>query len=173
MTNAGPHTTRVQISDGAVLLIVDDDLFVRRALRRLLALEGTSVIEAADGEQALRLIEQDESQRLDVVLTNLLMPVVSGPELIAVLLQRRPTLPVVAMSALDTLPRDFPGALPAEAVRIGPADRNARAAGPPVASDAAAGTAVARGERRTAYVGRTATRSDEGVDADAQELTRP
>jgi two-component system C4-dicarboxylate transport response regulator DctD len=108
MSHADPHTTCVQIPDGAALLIVDDDQFVRRALRRLLALEGTAVIEAADGEQALRVIEQDESHRLDVVLTNLLMPVVSGRELIAVLLQRRPTLPVVAMSALDALQHDLP-----------------------------------------------------------------
>jgi FixJ family two-component response regulator len=54
------------------------------------------------------VIEGDEGQMLDVVLTSLLLPVVSGPELIAVLLECRPELPVVAMSALGELPVDLP-----------------------------------------------------------------
>jgi FixJ family two-component response regulator len=66
------------------------------------------VVEAGDGEQALRVIEADAAQLLDVVLTSLLLPVVSGPELIAVLLECRPELPVVAMSALGELPADLP-----------------------------------------------------------------
>ncbi len=53
------------------------------------------------------MIERDEARLLDVVLTDLKMPVVSGSELIAVLLECRPALPVVAMSALDDLPPDL------------------------------------------------------------------
>lgn len=74
----------------------------------MLELERTSVVEAADGEEAIRLIEGDETQLLDAVLTDLAMPVVSGPELIAVLLECRPALPVVAMSALTRLPAELP-----------------------------------------------------------------
>jgi CheY-like chemotaxis protein len=108
MSKADPQTTCVRIPDGATLLVVDRNPFFRRALRRTLELEGISVVEAGDGEQALRVIEGDEGQMLDVVLTSLLLPVVSGPELIAVLLECRPELPVVVMSALGELPADLP-----------------------------------------------------------------
>jgi CheY-like chemotaxis protein len=94
MSDAEPQ---VQIS-GTTLLVVDDDLSLRRALRRLLELERITVIEADDGEAAIRLIEGDEPQVLDAVLTDVAMPTVSGPELIAVLREHRPSLPVVAMT---------------------------------------------------------------------------
>src|SRR5688572_20797197 len=108
MNQADPRTTCVRIPHGATLLIVDHNPFLRRALRRTLELEGTSVVEAGDGEQALHVIEGDEAQVLDVVLTSLLLPVVSAPELIAVLLECRPELPVVAMSGLGELPAGLP-----------------------------------------------------------------
>src|SRR5690349_7230352 len=91
---------------GATLLLVDDDSHFRRVIRRLLELERTRVIEAADGEEAIRHLEANDAHRLDVVLTDLAMPVVSGSELIAVLQECRPSLPVVAMSGLDLLPAD-------------------------------------------------------------------
>ena len=107
MGNVDIETTCFQIPDGANLLIVEDDPSVRRSLRRMLEPERTSVIEAVDGEDAILVIERDEDRLLDVVLTDLKMPVVSGSELIAVLLECRPALPVVAMSALDELPADL------------------------------------------------------------------
>ena len=108
MNKADPQTTCVRVPDGATLLVVDHNPFLRRALRRTLELEGISVVEAGDGEQALRVVEGDEAPLLDVVLTSLLLPGVSAPELIAVLLECRPELPVVAMSALGELPADLP-----------------------------------------------------------------
>ena len=53
------------------------------------------------------MIAADEAQLLDAVLTDLAMPVVSGPELIAVLSECRPALPVVAMSAVVDVPPDL------------------------------------------------------------------
>jgi two-component system C4-dicarboxylate transport response regulator DctD len=104
MAKAETETTFFQIPDGATLLVVDDDPSLRRSLRRVLELERSSVIEAADGEVALQVIDRDEAQLLDAVLTDLMMPVVSGSELIAVLRECRPALPVVAMSAVVDLP---------------------------------------------------------------------
>ena len=106
MITADPQTTP-QIP-GATLLIVDDDPSFRRALRRLLELEQISVIEADDGEQAIRLIENDEAHLLDAVLTDVSMQGVSGPELIAVLREYRPALLIVAMSAWDPVPPGLP-----------------------------------------------------------------
>lgn len=108
VSNAGTQTTCLLMPDGATLLLVDDDPSVRRGLRRWLELESTSVLEAVDGQQAIRVIQRDDAQLLDAVLTNLGMPVVSGPELIAVLLECRPALPVVAMSGVVGPPPDLP-----------------------------------------------------------------
>jgi DNA-binding NtrC family response regulator len=107
MTDLASDTTCFQIPDGATLLLVDDDPSLRRSLRRMLDSNRISLVEAADGEHAIRLIERDEAQLLDVVLTDLKMPVVSGSELIAVLLECRPALPVVAMSGSVQLPPDL------------------------------------------------------------------
>ena len=85
--------------EGTTLLVVEDEVRFSRVLQRFLKLSGVSPIEALDGEQALRILEQDEENRIDAVLTDLKMPVVSGWELIAVLQECRPHLPLVAMSA--------------------------------------------------------------------------
>lgn len=107
MSNADTRIPCFHIPDGATLLLVEDDASVRRSLRRLLNPHRTTLVEAADGEHAIRLIEQDEAQLLDVVLTDLRMPVVSGSELIAVLLECRPALPIVAMSGSIDFPPDL------------------------------------------------------------------
>src|SRR3954464_280903 len=104
---SGEPSTALEIP-GTTLLVVDDDPSFRRALRRLLELEQLSVIEVGDGEEAIRVMEQDEPQLLDAVLTDLAMPGVSGPELIAVLREHRPALPVVAMSAWDPVSSGLP-----------------------------------------------------------------
>ncbi|MFL5533749.1 MAG: response regulator [Gemmatimonadales bacterium] len=98
MSDADPQAPEIS---GATLLVVDDDPSFRRALRRLLELEHISVVEADDGEQAIRVIEHDQANLLDAVLTDVSMQAVSGPELIAVLREYRPALPIVAMSAWD------------------------------------------------------------------------
>lgn len=107
MSNADTRIPCFHIPDRATLLLVEDDASVRRSLRRLLNPHRTTLVEAADGEHAIRLIEQDEAQLLDVVLTDLRMPVVSGSELIAVLLECRPALPIVAMSGSIDFPPDL------------------------------------------------------------------
>src|SRR4051794_26296281 len=85
--------------EGTTLLVVEDELRFSRVLQRFLKLSGISPIEALDGEQAIRILEQDEENLVDAVVTDLKMPVVSGWELIAVLQVCRPDLPLVAMSA--------------------------------------------------------------------------
>jgi two-component system C4-dicarboxylate transport response regulator DctD len=108
MSNADSQSTCLQFPGGTTLLIVEDDPSFRRALRRLLELERISVVEAPDAEQAIRVMEQDRGELLDAVLTDLGMPDVSGPELITVLLECRPALPVVAMAGWVQLPPDLP-----------------------------------------------------------------
>jgi len=64
---------------------------------RALELEGYSVIEAADGIDALSLV-QEWSGPLDLVITDMNMPRLGGAELAELLSVFRPDLPVLAMT---------------------------------------------------------------------------
>ena len=79
-----PPTGR-RMLEGANLLVVDDDGGVGLALARMLNLEGAVVVVAENGEDAIDILERDKAELLDVVVTDLEMPVVSGQELIAAL----------------------------------------------------------------------------------------
>src|SRR5579864_8429078 len=70
----------------------------RSLLRAILEVEGHAVIEAADGEQALDLIRP--SPLPDIVVTDLMMPILTGVELINRLQSepRTATIPIVVIS---------------------------------------------------------------------------
>lgn len=93
-----------QLPDGAMVLVADDDPVLRRMVRRMLEQDQVAVVEAQDGEHAIRIVDHDEAHLLDTVVTDLDMPIVTGAELIAVLRECRPDLPVVAMSGSAELP---------------------------------------------------------------------
>jgi hypothetical protein len=80
---------------GRRILLVEDEESVRFALARLLQRVEFSVTSATDGAEALQLIEQ---QNFDLVLTDAVMPGMSGPELIRHLRIARPELRVILMS---------------------------------------------------------------------------
>ena len=86
----------------AVALVVDDESVVRQLVRRILEPDVCRVVEAADGETALRLIEQGRPA-IDLVLTDLRMPGIEGFEIMDVLAAHRPGLPVVCMSGFATV----------------------------------------------------------------------
>jgi hypothetical protein len=79
------------------ILIVDDELTVRRAFARLLRVAGHSVTLAADGNAALQLV-QSGSLRPDLVLLDLDMPGLRGDEVQRRLLELQPTLRIVFAS---------------------------------------------------------------------------
>jgi DNA-binding NtrC family response regulator len=81
----------------ATTLVVDDEGIVRHLVRRMLEPDVCEVIEAEDGETALRLI-QSRDGTIDVVLTDLVMPGIDGYDLVHVLADHRPDLGVVCMS---------------------------------------------------------------------------
>ncbi len=78
-----------------LILLVEDEASVRRVARRALELHGYTIIDAPDGPAALALIEGRE---IDLLLTDVMMPGMLGPEVAAEVLIRRPGTPVLFMS---------------------------------------------------------------------------
>lgn len=72
-------TTKVELKN-KVALIVDDEHEIRRILRYILTREGMTVVEAVDGEDAWNIWQK---QHFDFLVTDLNMPKLNGPQLIA------------------------------------------------------------------------------------------
>jgi CheY-like chemotaxis protein len=88
-------TARPRVGTETVLVVEDAD-GLRELTRRLLERQGYNVLLAANADDALRLVEQNPS--IDLLLTDVVMPGASGPELTRTLLQQRPALKVIYMS---------------------------------------------------------------------------
>jgi PAS domain S-box-containing protein len=83
--------------DFAKLLLVEDDEKLRPAVARLLEQAGYTIVEASNGDSALaRLREHGET--FDLVITDLVMPGLSGRELSEIIADRYPTLRVLFTS---------------------------------------------------------------------------
>lgn len=79
----------------ATILLIDDDDLLRGAVIKSLVNAGHKVVEASDGQQGCELAR---SLSIDLVLTDLVMPVQEGVETIMTLRRERPKLPIIAMS---------------------------------------------------------------------------
>jgi len=79
-----------------VILLVEDEPRVRALAERCLSKLGYRVVSASDGEQALSVASS--TPRLDLLLTDVIMPHVGGPELATRLRERRPTVKTLFMS---------------------------------------------------------------------------
>lgn len=79
------------------ILLVEDEEGVRRLLSHILHKRGYQVLEASDGNEALRIFAQQASE-IELVLTDMVMPHMSGRELAERIRQERPELKVIFMS---------------------------------------------------------------------------
>ncbi len=82
------------------VLIVDDELNIRRVLAAMLAREGYEVTTAADGEQALAVLHKTP---VHVVVTDLVMPRLGGMELLGRVAADFPDVPVIVITAHGTV----------------------------------------------------------------------
>jgi CheY-like chemotaxis protein len=86
---------------GGRILVIDDEPMVREAVGRMLVAEGYAVDHAADGAQALAILDADPP---DVILLDLMMPGMNGRQFLTVLREdRRSQVPVVVMTAVHGL----------------------------------------------------------------------
>jgi two-component system, cell cycle sensor histidine kinase and response regulator CckA len=84
---------------GELVLVVEDQPSVREITRRILSSSGYEVIEAEGGTDALQALDQRRLEPM-LLVTDVVMPGLSGPELVARLRERIPGLPVVFVSGL-------------------------------------------------------------------------
>lgn len=79
------------------ILVVDDEEMIRRVAARMLSLNGFGVLEAANGSEALEVLDRG-ANRVDLVVTDVAMPVLDGRALGEAIARRWPDLPVLYMS---------------------------------------------------------------------------
>src|SRR5215467_8518225 len=75
-----------------MILLVDDEERYREVLARVLTKAGYEVVEASDGIEALSLLEK---LKIDLVLSDILMPALNGYALVARLRAKWPSMPVI------------------------------------------------------------------------------
>ncbi|RZI76912.1 MAG: PAS domain S-box protein [Pseudomonas sp.] len=84
-----------------VALLVDDEDLVRMSTADMLAELGYAVLEAHSAEEALRMLESDT--RIDIVVTDHLMPGMTGTDLARHVQSTRPELPILLVSGYAEL----------------------------------------------------------------------
>jgi two-component system cell cycle sensor histidine kinase/response regulator CckA len=84
---------------GETILLVDDELGILEMLEALLKKSGYRTITASGGPQALAVIS-DRNIRVDLVLIDVIMPLLDGPATIRAFRSVHPDIPIIAMSGL-------------------------------------------------------------------------
>jgi DNA-binding NtrC family response regulator len=97
-----PTTPTVSRPSGrpTTVLVVDDDAAIRQAVRRMLSAEGYQVIEAANGREAIAEVERIGDQ-IGILVTDVMMPEMSGRELARAARERLPDVGVLLTSGYD------------------------------------------------------------------------
>ncbi len=116
---SAPLTSEVPIAPTASVLLVEDDELLRTLLRRMLERRGFAVVTATDGRDG---IKQFREKPVDIVVTDMMMPVMGGDELIRKLLLERPGLRIIAISGVEYPCLRLALGLGAKATRAKPID---------------------------------------------------
>ena len=83
------------------ILVIEDDLDVLSMIIKHLKLEGFEVIIATDGMEGLKKLE---TGHYDLVITDIVMPFVSGVGVVTALKDKRPQIPVIAITGFGREP---------------------------------------------------------------------
>jgi two-component system, cell cycle sensor histidine kinase and response regulator CckA len=107
MSGSGKELGLTRASEGRAhrptVLVVDDDEGLRTLVRSMLRLGGYEVLSASDAEEALVLAEA-HAGTLDLLLTDIIMPGLQGPELAQRLQAVHPSLRVLLMTGATNAP---------------------------------------------------------------------
>jgi two-component system response regulator MprA len=84
----------------ATILVVDDEVAIREAIRRLLEAQQHTYLGAADGVEALKALAGDA---VDVAIVDLMMPHMDGLELLRQMRDKHAGVKVIVISAFDEI----------------------------------------------------------------------
>ena len=142
------------------VLIAEDNEVLRPVLCRTMEWEGYQVVVAADGEDALRLL--DEPSQVDLIITDICMPKMDGRELGSVLVEHHPEIPILFISgyADSVVPAALPGPLLPK---------------PFTPTQLIVGVRQLRTERGSQFVGKAGVnaKKDDKIEKKDDELARP
>lgn len=98
------------MGQAASILLVDDNHIQAATRRAILEGAGRNVFLATQGKKALEFLDQPEtSDTIGLIVTDHLMPVMSGPEFVAEIRRRGFTLPVIVLSGLPEAETAYEG----------------------------------------------------------------
>ncbi|MBK8473956.1 MAG: response regulator [Sphingobacteriales bacterium] len=80
------------------IIVVDDDVIMLQAIKNMLAKNGYQVFATTDAQDALDTIREEP---FDLVISDIMMPYISGIELLGAIKKSNATVPIVIISALD------------------------------------------------------------------------
>jgi len=101
------------------ILLIDDNQEILAGLVNFLSSRGYEVVTAPDGLEGMKIIEADR-KGFDLVITDVVMPYVSGVGIIAVIKQRSPVTPVIAITGMGEHPEKLAREANADIVLIKP-----------------------------------------------------
>ncbi len=80
------------------VLIVDDEEMAIKLVEHQLKIDGFEIVTTTDGREAMDLIKSEEP---DLVISDIMMPFMSGLELLELIKSEKKKIPVILVSALD------------------------------------------------------------------------
>jgi two-component system, cell cycle sensor histidine kinase and response regulator CckA len=105
--SVSPAISPVRATESAgMVLVVDDEPAIRSVAHRVLTTAGYHVVTAANGDEAVRLLGNPELA-VDIILTDMVMPGMTGAAFAAQAKAMRPGLPILYMSGYE--PQDIAG----------------------------------------------------------------
>jgi CheY-like chemotaxis protein len=113
---AAPREAR-STTGPATVLIVEDEAALRRLASQALQADGLTILEAGHGREALAVAERHNGT-IDLVLSDVIMPFLNGPQLVRQLRPRYPGLKVVYMSGYTDSYLSFDGDQDSDAVML-------------------------------------------------------
>jgi CheY-like chemotaxis protein len=94
----GQYNNMTLLPGKEIILVVDDEFTILSLTQMILAEAGYGVLVAASGKEALRLFEVWPNIKLNLMLVDIIMPDMNGPELVDHVWKTRPELPVLYFS---------------------------------------------------------------------------
>lgn len=92
--------TKIPRGKGEKILVVDDEAPIRKVTRQTLEMNGYRVETAQDGAEAIAVYAEQKNS-IQLVVTDMMMPVMDGLGTIQVLRKMNPKLPIIVASGLD------------------------------------------------------------------------